>query len=143
MFGERFKKAREFLGENQSSIARKAGLTNTSIRRIENDAVEVPNSKYIQHLTERGINYFYLTGESEEITGELADVVSRVKYQKLENEIVELQKEISKLQKQLKNTVSTSEFEELSHKYQGLLEGLKALKLEVDENGELRKKTEE
>ncbi len=143
MLGERFKKAREFLGENQSSIARKAGLTNTSIRRIENDAVEVPNSKYIHYLIERGINYFYLMGQSEEIEGQLAGVVSRVSYEKLENEIIGLQKEISKLQRQLKNTVSTSEFEELSHKYQGLLEGLEALKLEVDENGELRKKTEE
>jgi len=140
---ERYKKARKFFKLSQRDIADKLDVTAGIVNHAESGKTDNPNFRYTKGLIELGINPFYLIGQSEEITGQLEGIVSRVKYEELENENEELQQEISKLQKQLKNTVSNSEFEELSHKYQGLLEGLEALKLEVDENGELRKKAEE
>jgi len=107
--GERFRNAREFLEENQSSIARKCGLTNKTIRNIEENKVSFPTLKYIQYLTEQGINYFYLIGKSNEITGQLVDVVSRLDYEKLKSENENLKNQLSDL-------VSLSEFQELMNK---------------------------
>jgi len=136
--GERFKKARELLGENQSSIARKVGLTHTSIRKIENNKVKLHNPKYIQYLVGRGINYFYLTGESEEIEGQLLETVSRKIYEatEAESEILktenkELKTENEDLKKQLEERVSRAEFEQLAQKLETYAEEiLRVLKKE-------------
>jgi len=137
---ERFKKAREFFELSQRDIADKLDVTAGIVNHAESGKTDNPNFRYTKGLIELGINPFYLIGQSEEITGQLEGIVSRVKYEELENENEELQQEISKLQKQLKDTVSNSKFEQLLYKYEGVLESLKSLKLEVDENGELRKK---
>ena len=126
--GKRFKKAREFLGENQSSIARKAGLTHTSIRKIENNMVKLRNPEYTQFLVENGINYFYLIGQSEEIKGQLVDTVSRKNYEALETELETLKTENEELKQQLEEMVSRAEFDQLAQKLETYAEIIQMLK---------------
>jgi len=133
--GERFRNAREFLGETVSSISRKSGLTISPIRNLEKNLTEAPSSKYIQYLTEQGINYFYLIGKSNEITGQLVDVVSRLDYEKLKSENENLKNQLSDL-------VSLSEFQELMNKLSPDSALMQMLKNEGWGQSDVRKKGE-
>ncbi len=128
MLSERFKKAREFLGLSQNMIAKKLGLSNQSIGRIESNKITNPNWNYTQFLVENGINYFYLIGQSEEIKGQLVDTVSRKNYEALETELETLKTENEELKQQLEEMVSRAEFDQLAQKLETYGEIIQMLK---------------
>ncbi len=119
MFGERFKKAREFLGfSSQNSIAQEIGLSNHSIRKVELEQIKNPNWDYIKYLIESGVNPYFLIGKSDEIEG-----------QKVTGFIHESEYENVK-----------AELEDLQNKFEIVQEALQLLQIEVDEDGNLKKR---
>jgi len=119
MFGERFKKAREFLGFlSQNSVAKKIGLTNQSIRKIERDEIKNLNWDYVKYLIENGINPYFLIGKSDEVAGKnLEDFVKKSEYEDVK-----------------------AELEDLQNKFEIVQETLQLLQIEVDEDGNLKKR---
>ena len=119
MFGERFKKAREFLGfSSQNSVAKKIGLTNQSIRKIERDEIKNLNWDYVKYLIENGINPYFLIGKSDEVAGKnLEDFVKKSEYEGVK-----------------------AELEDLQNKFEIVQETLQLLQIEVDEDGNLKKR---
>ena len=119
MFGERFKKAREFLGfSSQNSVAKKIGLTNQSIRKIERDEIKNLNWDYVKYLIENGINPYFLIGKSDEVAGKnLEDFVKKSEYEDVK-----------------------AELEDLQNKFEIVQETLQLLQIEVDEDGNLKKR---
>jgi len=119
MLSERFKKAREFLGISQSGVARKIGLTSTAINQFESGKSTRANFDYAIYLIENGINPYFLIGASDEVTGQkLEDFVPKAEHEKLK-----------------------AEFEDLLHEHKTLQNVLKILQIEVDEDGNVKKKT--
>ena len=119
MLGDRFKKAREFLERSRNKIAQQIGINHSSISRIETDEIQNPNWFYTKYLVENGINYFYLIGVSDEIEGQnLDEFISKNKYDELKEK-----------------------YEKLENKFTNIEEMLKLLQIEVDEDGNLKKRT--
>ncbi len=121
MLGERFKKARELLGLSQNAIAKKVGLTHSSVGNIELEKLKNPNWDYVQYLIENGINPFYLVGLSDEIKGELLETISKSEHESLQTEHEKL----------------NNEFEDLQNKYEMLQD---ILQVKVDEDGNFKKR---
>jgi len=118
MLSERFKKAREHLGFTKNGIAKKAGLTHTTIGNIEKGGLKNPNWEYVEYLIENGINPYFLIGASDEIAGhKLENFVDKAEHEKLK-----------------------AEFEDLLHEHKTLQNVLKILQIEVDEDGNVKKK---
>ncbi len=124
MLKDRFKKAREYLGFSQKAIAKKAGLTNGSISRIEGGHSDNPNYSYVEYLVRNGVNYFYLIGESEEIKGQKIDGITRAEHESLQQNFDDLEKN----------------YQELENRYNLLERVLQLLQIEVDEQGNVKQK---
>jgi len=117
MLGDRFKKARELLERSRNKIAQQIGINHSSISRIETDEIQNPNWFYTKYLVENGINPYFLMELSDEIKGKnLDDIIDKSEYEKLK-----------------------TEFELLQSKYDTLQEMMKGLKIEMDEEGNLKK----
>jgi len=118
MLGERFKKAREFLGLSQTAIAQKLGIVHNSIGRVESNNIKNPNFHYVQYLIENGINPYFLIGKSDEVVGKnLEDFVKKSEYENVK-----------------------AELEDLQNKFEIVQETLQLLQIEVDEDGNLKKR---
>jgi len=116
-----YKLARLKLGLTQKSIAKKAGISKSLVGHIESGVTNNPSWVYTRYLVENGINYFYLVGLSDEIEGQLVDMVTKSEYELLQTENEDLQNKLTELQS----------------KYDLLQD---ALQIEVDENGKLKKR---
>ncbi len=124
MLGKIFQKAREHLNRSQNEIAKEAGLTHTTINNLENGNSNKPNWVYLQFLIRKGINPYYLIGESEEIEGQKIDGVTRAEYETLQQNFDDLEKNYQKLEDQ----------------YNLLERVLQLLQIEVDQEGNVRQK---
>jgi len=125
MFGEKFKKAREYLGFSRNAIAKKANVAHSTVGRIELNKVDNPNWNYIQYLVEQGINPYYLLGKSKDITGYKVDVKTE-DYEALQEELAEVKMTNQKLEEK-----------------QGWMEQVfKLLKIDIDGAGNIYKKDE-
>jgi len=114
---KKFKEAREFLGISKNAAAQKAGLTHTAVNQFEKGKSNRANFDYATYLIKEGINPYFLIGESDQIEGKsLDDIIDKSEYEKLK-----------------------TEFELLQSKYDTLQEMMKGLKIEMDEEGNLRK----
>ena len=109
MIGERYKKARKFLGLTLKQVGKGAGISHTTVGHAERGR-NLANHLHTQFLVENGINYYYLIGESEEMQGtiKLTDYVLREDYEDVK--------------KQLSESVPKEEYERLKIKYEGLQE---------------------
>ncbi len=117
--GLRYKTAREHLKLNKSFLKKQINIDYSTINRIENDKADSPNWTYTKYLVENGINYFYLIGVSDEIEGQnLDEFISKNKYDELKEK-----------------------YEKLENKFTNIEEMLKLLQIEVDEDGNLKKRT--
>jgi len=117
--GLRYKTAREHLKLNKSFLKKQINIDYSTINRIENDKADSPNWTYTKYLVESGINYFYLIGVSDEIEGQkLDEFISKNKYDELKEK-----------------------YEKLENKFTNIEEMLKLLQIEVDEDGNLKKRT--
>jgi len=125
MFGEKFKKAREYLGFSQNAIAKEVNLTHSTIGRIELNKVDNPNWSYIQYLMERGINPYFLIGKSKEVAGQKADIAPE-EYETLKNELDELK----------------TAYQKLEEKQEWMEQMLKLLKIDTEELENFRQKDE-
>ncbi len=115
---QRFQKARKFLGLSKNAAAKNAGLTHTAVNQFEKGISNRPNFDYLTYLIKQGINPYFLIGESEEVEGQnLEEFISKNKYDKLE-----------------------AKYEELQSKFENMEETLQLLQIEVDENGNLKKR---
>ena len=133
MFGERFKKARQFLGyTSQNSIAKEVGLTNHSIRKIELNETKNLNWDYIQYLIKQGINPYFLIGESNEIEGQLIETVSKLEHETLKSDYEDLKEEKEALEKQVSEMIPRSEWEKLKDKIKNYESIFKMLKVEKE-----------
>jgi transcriptional regulator with XRE-family HTH domain len=65
--GQRYEKARRTLDLNQSELAEKTGLTQTSISMMERDRVEKPNFKYTNFLVENNFSRDWLVNGKGEM----------------------------------------------------------------------------
>jgi len=130
ILGERFKKAREFLGISQNAIAKEIGISNQSIGRIESNQITNPNWLYITYLIKNGINPYFLIGVSTEVEGQKVEGINHETYETLKNELESLKTKNTKLQKEMKGMVSRSEFEEVTHKLEAYAEIIRMLKNE-------------
>ncbi len=110
MIGERYKKARKFLGLTLKQVGKGAGISHAAIGNAERGDNPLPNYLHTKYLVENGINYYYLIGESEEMQGtiKLTDYVLREDYEDVK--------------KQLSESVPKEEYERLKIKYEGLQE---------------------
>jgi len=122
-----YKTARRYLNLSQKEVANELGVSDMSISKIERGHTQSPNHEYTKYLVEKGINYFYLIGLSDQIEGQLVDCVSRKKYELLESENESLKAELEKLKEE---TVSRLEFEEVTHKLEAYAEIIRMLKNE-------------
>jgi len=125
--------AREHLQISQKKVAKLAGVSSGVLTGLESGSVKNPNYKYTKYLVEQGINPFYLLGLSDEIEGDLIEMVGKKKYETLKSEYENLEKQVSEM-------VSRSEFEEVVQENQILQKVLKMLQIEADEDGNLKKK---
>ena len=117
MIGERYKKARKFLGLTLKQVGKGAGISHTTVGHAERGR-NPANYQHTQFLVENGINYYYLTGKSEEMEGDgvkLVDYVSQEKYEAI-------LEELESLKKQLSESVPKEEYERLKIKYEALQE---------------------
>ena len=125
-----YKNAREHLGLSQRQIAKELNVTGVLISKIETGKTHSPNHEYTRYLVGKGINYFYLIGESDEIEGQLMDFVSRKEYEFLSSENENLKAELKNLKQEMEEMVSRSEFEEVTHKLEAYAEIIRMLKNE-------------
>jgi len=132
--------AREHLQISQKKVAKLAGVSSGVLTGLESGSVKNPNYKYTKYLVEQGINPFYLLGLSDEIEGDLIEMVGKKKYETLKSEYENLRLENENLEKQVSEMVSRSEFEEVVQENQILQKVLKMLQIEADEDGNLKKK---
>ena len=115
MLSEGFKKAREHLGFTKNGIAKKAGLTHTTIGNIEKGSLKTPNWEYVEYLIENGINPYFLIGKSEEVEGQnVTGVISESEHEEVKAKLQELQTKYDIIQE--------------------------LLQVEVDEDGNVKKK---
>ena len=127
---EIYKSARKHLKLSQRQVSKELGLSDVLISKIETGKTQSPNHEYTRYLVGKGINYFYLIGESDEIEGQLMDFVSRKEYEFLSSENENLKAELENLKQEMKETVSRSEFEEVTHKLEAYAEIIRMLKNE-------------
>lgn len=123
MLKDRYKKARKFLGLSQTELAKGADLTHSAIGSVERGNSDLPNHRYTQFLVENGINYFYLIGKSDDISGNGVNLENFAE----KSEIQALEAQLEALQKQLLESVPKAQYDELRIKYEGLQETLKLL----------------
>ncbi len=94
MLGDRFKKAREFLGSSRNSIAKKLGLNHSSISRIESNEIQNPNWHYVEFLIKQGVNPYFLVGVSNDIHGQkTVDMISKEEHERILKELKSENKE--------------------------------------------------
>jgi len=114
-----YKFARKHLKLNQKEIAEELNSSDAIISQIETGRTQSPNYEYTKFLIEQGINPYFLIGASDEVTGQkLEDFVPKAEHEKLK-----------------------AEFEDLLHEHKTLQNVLKILQIEVDEDGNVKKKT--
>ncbi len=121
MLGDRFKKAREFLGSSRNSIAKKLGLNHSSISRIESNEIQNPNWHYVEFLIKHGINPYFLIGESDDIHG--IKTVNMIPKEDHERILKEREEAFQKLQ----NSIPKAEYEKLLIKYETMQEAFKLM----------------
>jgi len=115
---ENYKKARKYLHKTQNKIAELAGISSGVVTGLESGSVKNPNYQYTKYLVKQGVNPFYLLNLSDKINGEkLEDFVPKAEHEKLK-----------------------AEFEDLLHEHKTLQNVLKILQIEVDEDGNVKKK---
>ncbi len=125
-----YKKARKYLNYTQQQAAKKAGLTDSVITKIEKGQVDSPNHKYTTFLIEQGINPYFLIGASDEIEGVLVEAVTKSAYEALQADYENLKLEKENLEEQVSEMVSRSEFEEVVQENRTLQKVLKMLKID-------------
>jgi len=125
-----YKQARKYLGLSLRKAANLAGVSEGAVRGAESNKVNNINWMYTKFLIEQGINPYFLIGESDEIKGQLIHFVSRKKYELLESENENLKAELENLKQKMEETVSRSEFEEVTHKLEAYAEIIRMLKNE-------------
>ena len=119
--GQLYKTARKHLKLSQKKIANDLNVSDVLISQIETGRTQSPNHEYTKYLVERGVNYFYLAGLSDEIEGELMEMVSKEDYKLLQSKNEDLQNQLTKLE----------------GKYETLRD---ILEVDVDEDGNVRKR---
>ncbi len=127
---ERYKLARNHFKLSQKAIAKKLGVKDGLINSLETGRTNNPNFEYTKGLIELGINPYFLIGASDEIEGQLVDAISRKEYEFLASENENLKAELENLKQEMKETVSRSEFEEVTHKLEAYAEIIRMLKNE-------------
>jgi len=111
-----YKIARKHLKLSQKKIAKDLDVSDVLISQIETGKTQSPNHEYTKYLVENGINYFYLAGLSNEIEGQLIEMVSKSKYEVLQADYEKLKLEKEALENQVSFMVFRSELEELTDK---------------------------
>jgi len=122
--GFRYKTAREYLKLSKYAIKKNLKIDYSTISRIENDLADSPNWTYTKYLVENGVNYFYLTGLSDQIEGQKVDDINPIKYETLQDNFDNLEKAYQNLETQ----------------YNLLERVLQILQIEVDQEGNIKQK---
>jgi len=119
-----YKTARRYLNLNQKDVAKALGISEVSISKVETGKTQHPNHDYTKFLVEKGINYFYLTGLSDQIEGQKIDGITRAEHETLQQNFDDLEKN----------------YQELENRYNLLERVLQLLQIEVDEVGNVKQK---
>jgi len=68
-----YKTARKYLRLGQQDLASAIGVSHVSISNVETGKTQIPNHEHTKFLVERGINYYYLIGQSDKIEADSSD----------------------------------------------------------------------